>query len=237
MPASKPTIAQHYTSAIESLCHIVEAHFYGGRVEAALRVLGYGERTAAEPEVRPRDRAELLIRSGRMLTYWGSFATNQYDAPIGMLRQAEEIARELDEGPLLADALAELGRVFYQRTLAANMGSFDDAAAYFEQARTLREAAGDQRGLAESLFQEGLIAERRQRFDEALARFEQARALAERHSFRETLAEALRHLGFARLRADDLARARELYERAYASAKEMDFARGVAICETKLARP
>jgi tetratricopeptide (TPR) repeat protein len=64
----------------------------------------------------------------------------------------------------------------------------------------LRETAHDQRGICESLFHVGLIAERKRQYDDALRAFDTVYTTAKHHHYHGAVAEAARHLGFAHMR-------------------------------------
>jgi len=207
MPQPDETIADDYATALGALGRVAEAHFAAGRLDEALELLAHAEGIAMAPQVRPHDRATLLIQVGEIMTARSSFFTNEYEATLATLRCAEQIARATDDRLLFAHALDALGRGYYQRTLTTEQGSFDEALPCFQQALALREAAGDWSGICESMFHVGLVAERQQRYDEALAVFQTAHALAKQHGYRSGLKDTLRHIGFNHMRAGNWAAA------------------------------
>jgi tetratricopeptide (TPR) repeat protein len=221
VPSFSEIVATQYSAALSALGRVAEAYFTAGHLDEAVALLDHVQQIAAASEVRPEDRAALLIQAGETLTYRGSFCTNQYDAAFAILQRAEQAARATDDQLLLAHALDARGRGYYQRTLTTEQGSFDQALSYFQQALALRKAAGDGLGLCESLFHVGLVAERQQRYDEALAAFQMVRVLAEQHGYRGVLKDALRHIGFSHLRAGDLVAALGCFHESLAIIEEL----------------
>jgi hypothetical protein len=69
MLQSNETIADAYATAPGALGRVAELHFARGCLNEALELLEHAERIAA-PEVRPRDRATLLIQAGEIMTSW-----------------------------------------------------------------------------------------------------------------------------------------------------------------------
>jgi tetratricopeptide (TPR) repeat protein len=91
---------------------------------------------------------------------------------------------------------------------------FERPLSYFQHALMLRETAQDQRGICESLFHIGLIAERKRHYDDALRALNTVYTTAKHHHYQDTVAEAARHLGFAHLRAGAFDQALDCFQEA-----------------------
>lgn len=95
--------------------------------------------------------------------------------------------------------------------------------ARFQANLVRREALGDTRGAAESLFHIGLMHERLREGDHATAAYERAYALATERGHKQELSYAARHLGFACFVRGDLDAALRYFEESLALRQEVSY--------------
>ncbi len=205
---------EQYTVVLNGLCRIAESYFYAGRIDDSVHVLTAGEQLADGSDVQPRDLAALLICSGYIHAWRGSLITGEYDIPFAILNRAVQVAKATRDEKLLARALDTLGVTCYNHAMTLADADFDTALSHFQQALTLRETAHDQRGICESLFNIGLVAERKRQYDEALTAFTTVYSTAKQQNYKSEMAGAARHLGFAHIRAGNLDQALDCFQEA-----------------------
>ncbi len=160
---------------------------------------------------------------------------------------ALRLAADLGDFWLVAAHYTE-GRGWLERALAAGVGAEADraraltaagslarmhgdgpaATAWLEQALTLQEALGDERGAMQSLMLLGHVAVRRGDLTAAGRRFGAARDRAEAIGDRATLASALGNLGIVADEQGDFALAAERYAAALALFRELGDVRRIA---------
>jgi predicted ATPase len=112
--------------------------------------------------------------------------------------------------------------------LAYEQADLEEASARLEEAIAHYRAAGDERGVAETLNHIGWVMFFAGELDRASALTEEALALHERRGDTRGVALSLTNLGGVALQVGDLGRALALYERALALRRELNDPRGVA---------
>lgn len=206
--------AEQYTAVLKGLSTIAESYFYDGRVDDAVHILTCAQQLANAADVLPHDLAALLICAGYIYSWRGSLITGQYDVPLSILHRAEQVARATQDQLLIARTLDTLGGAYYNQAVTLAEADFERPLSYFQHALMLRETAHDQRGICESLFHVGLVAERKQQYDDALRAFDTVYTTAKYHHYHGAVAEAARHLGFAHTRAGNLDQALRYFQEA-----------------------
>jgi tetratricopeptide (TPR) repeat protein len=144
------------------------------------------------------------------------------------------VLAELEKSPagqrepvLRAAALLQKGRVYYWRKLIQNEGEWERCSALFRESLALREAHGDTRGQAESLFYLGLVHQFQDGFETARPYFERSLARAREAGDALQQSFALRHLGFAAEESGRLDEALEHHREALALREQVGFRWGV----------
>lgn len=150
--SSTISLSDHYATAIRSLCTIAESHYYAGNTTEALRVLQVGRSLVEAKEVRPQDRIEMLLRSGKILIDNSFFSSSRLDEVISTVLQAQELAESEHDEQSIITALSLLGQAHYYKQLRTGEGNFDEARAYLQQALELYEALQDTRDISEAVF-------------------------------------------------------------------------------------
>src|SRR5262249_2990851 len=148
-------IAEQYTALTQAICDISESYYYLGRLADALRLLEAGLHIVEAPEMRPRDRARLLLQYGELLTTQMFLANGDFDTTMAMLARAQQLAVDEQDQQLLGHALNLIGQATYFNTLNTDGSDWDTPLAYLERAVEQHEVAGDTRGLSDSLFHIG----------------------------------------------------------------------------------
>jgi tetratricopeptide (TPR) repeat protein len=135
----------------------------------------------------------------------------------------------------LGVALNRIGQAHYFRSLNSGDQDWDTPQAYFQQALDHSQAAGDTRGASESLFQLGLMHERKGQHDTASAYYQQVIELADQHDYKREKSYATRHLAGIFHGRGELDQALAHFERARALAQALGFQRGLAAAEAEIA--
>jgi tetratricopeptide (TPR) repeat protein len=200
-----------------------EAARRAGRLDEAIRVLDGSERLA----VSPGDRLRVRLQRARCVYYRSSLAGAPHHAVIEELKAIAAEAPAVGGERFLADAKDQLGLAIYARDFRATDQA--EARALFEQGLSLRRAAGDRRGIAESLFHVALTWENKK--DPAPDEKARSRALhaeslaiAEAGGFDTEAAYAVRHLAGHKQDAGDLDGALAGFERSLALRERTGYA-------------
>jgi tetratricopeptide (TPR) repeat protein len=209
-----PARAEQYAAILKSLATLAESYFYDGKIDDAVQVLTYAQQLAEAADVLPHHRAALLLCAGFIYSWRGSLITGHYDEALITLHRAEQLAQTTHDQLLLAYALDRLGSAYYKQAVTLAETDFERPLSYFQHALRLRETAHDQRGICESLFHVGLIAERKRQYDAALRTFDAVYTTAKHHHYHDTVAEAARHRGFAHIRAGTFDQALDCFQEA-----------------------
>ena len=174
---SQKALPEQLRTLLLTLGKIAQSYFMLGHLEQALQLFQIGMQLLHVPEVTQRDQARLLLHYGNMLTVKTLFENAPIEEALSVLEQAKQLATKLDDEQLIADALDGIGYAHY--IIASNKREGDPHVlrAYFQEALERRKVLHDERGVSESLFHLGLIAE-------PLGQMEVARS-----------SDALRHLG------------------------------------------
>lgn len=214
------TITNYYTTLLQALCDLAEAYYCLGRLEDASHVLSNGMSFLEGFEVAPYDVVKVLLSSGKILVARNFHLLSDYELTAPTLLRAKELAESLKDERSIADALELLGEASYYKKLWTDEGAYETALAYVQQALERREILADYRGMSESWFFVGIIAERQHRPDQALDSYAKALHIAEHYGYKLEKAETLRHIAGIALERNDLEQA-EQYEEAYRLAEEM----------------
>jgi hypothetical protein len=186
-----------------------------GRLDECLAAV----RTDGPSNASAADRVRLRLQRARCTYYRSSLAGTSHDAVIADLQRIVDEAAATRDASLRADAEDQLGIALYGRDFRST--GQEDARALFERALQARRAAGDQRGVAESLFHVALTWENKKdptAEDKAKARalHEESLAAAEAGGFDVEASYAVRHLAGHKQDAGDLDGALAGFERSLA---------------------
>lgn len=177
---------------VSELCARAEALHRSGRLDDARAVfseLGLAM-SAPDPE-----RLRILLAQGKLLTDQVFHAGRGYDEAMGTLEAARALAEALGDHLASATALDLLGMADYYRVLQAGGTDYGTSLERFRATLAQREALGDTRGVAESLFHIGLVHERLEQYADALDRYRRAYTLARENGHLIEQSYAARHLG------------------------------------------
>ncbi|QRN95244.1 tetratricopeptide repeat protein [Archangium violaceum] len=165
---------------------------------------------------------------------WGSVLVELGRKDREVRARALAILTALEEGPagqrdpvLRGAALLHKGRVYYWRKLIQNEGEWDHCLSLFRESLALREAHGDTKGVAESLFYVGLVHQWREGFEAARPFFERSLERAREAGDALQQSFSLRHLAFADEEAGRLEQALEQHRRALSLREEVGYRWGV----------
>jgi tetratricopeptide (TPR) repeat protein len=214
--ADSASIAAQYTTLIQSLCDIAESYYYLGRLEDALSLLDAGIQITGQHEVPPGDRALLLLQRGKLRATAIFLADGDLDSTLADLAQARQIAEEIDDRRLLGSALNLIGQAYYFAILNSGGQDWDAPRTYFQQALAQQDQSGDSAGACDSIFQLGLLHERKAEYDQAAEHYRRALDLTAKHGHKRERSYAARHLGFIYHHQGDLEQARRLFEESLA---------------------
>src|SRR5581483_7321341 len=104
-----------------------------------------------------QDQIKLLLHNGNMLTAKTQFENAPVEEALSMLEQAKQLATELHDEQLIADALNAIGFAHYVAANNRQEGDPHMIRACFQDALERRRTLHDERGVSESLFHLGLI--------------------------------------------------------------------------------
>ena len=202
------------SAPVTALVERSEAARRAGRVDEAIRVLDGAVRRDS-----PNDRLRVRLQRARCVYYRSSLAGTPHDPVIEELKAIAAEAPMVGGERLLADAKDQLGLAIYARDFRATDQA--EARALFEQGLSLRRAAGDRRGLAESLFHVALTWENKKEptpDEKARSRalHQESLGIAEAGAFDTEAAYAVRHLAGHKQDAGDLDGALAGFERSLA---------------------
>jgi tetratricopeptide (TPR) repeat protein len=209
-------IAAQYSTLLRSLCDIAESYYYLGRLDDALNLLDAGIQIAEQREALPGDRALLLLQRGKLGATKIFLANNSLEATLADLAWAQQIAEEIDDHRLLGSALNLIGQAHYFNILSSGGQDWDAPRTYFQQALAEQEAIYDTAGACDSIFQLGLLHERKAEYDLAADHYRRVLDLTAQHDHRRERSYAARHLGFIYHGQGDLEQARRLFEESLA---------------------
>jgi len=221
------TITNHYTTLLQALCDLAEAYYRLGRLEDASHVLSTGMPFLEGSEVAPHDVVKVLLSSGKILVARNFQLLSDYELTLPTLVRAKELAESITDERSVADALELLGEATYYKKLWTNEGAYETALAYFQQALERREMLADYRGMSESWFFIGIIAERQQQPDQALDSYAKALQIAEHYGYKLEKAETLRHIAGIALERNDLEKAEQYFAESLALREERGFKIGL----------
>ena len=192
---SQKALPEQLRTLLITLEKIAQSYFMLGHLEQALQLFQVGMQLIHAPEVTQRDQARLLLHYGNMLTIKTLFENAPVEEAVSVLEQAKQLATKLDDEQLIADALDGIGYAHY--IIASNKREGDPHVlrAYFQEALERRRGLHDERGVSESLFHLGLIAEPLDQIEVARSSYTQALQIAQQQGYPAEASDALRHLG------------------------------------------
>ncbi|MCC6790689.1 MAG: tetratricopeptide repeat protein, partial [Thermomicrobiales bacterium] len=165
------------------------------------------------------DAAAALAVAGALWRFW--YGRGRYHEGIAALERALAVPGEA-AATLRANALNGLGAHY------AAVGRASEGIATYEAAISLWEAAGDQRGLASTLSNRGLLLSETGRYAEAIAAFERSYALISGLGDQWRAAAVLDNIGFTLTPMGEHARAVEYHSRALTARRAAGDAGGIA---------
>jgi tetratricopeptide (TPR) repeat protein len=216
--AGAPAPAQSF----EQLLARSAAAYAAGNLAAALDVLDLAP-PAGTDSITVVDQVRLLTQRGKILTGQAFLTGVDLEPAITVLLNAVQLARTTASASAIADALSELGAAYFYRCLADDRADYAEAASVFNQALALYKQTSNFCGLALTLFQIGMIAERRDDQTQALVQYQKAHTIAEQYQCTFALAAIERHLGFHYARIGDKAAALACLQRSLALYDQIGF--------------
>ncbi len=194
--SSQEGLAEQFRELLLSFEKCAHSYFMLGQLEQALQLFQIGLQMIRLPEVTQRDKARFLLRYGNMLTVKTNFENAPVEEAVAVLEQVKQLATELNDAHLFADALNGIG--FARYVVASNKREGDPQMLLttFQEALERRRVLHDDRGVSESLFHVGLIYEVLGQKEVARSSYMQALQIARTLGYPREASEALRHLGF-----------------------------------------
>src|SRR5262249_1473762 len=138
------------------------------------------------------------------------------DSTLADLARAQQIAEDIHDRRLLGSALNLIGQAHYFNILNSGGQNWEVLQPYFQQALALQEESGDTAGACDSIFQLGLLHERKAEYDLAAEHYRRVLDLADQHGHKRERSYAARHLGFILQRQGDLEQAWRYFEESLA---------------------
>lgn len=146
----------------------------------------------------------------------------EYPHVVDYAQQALTIARQIDDQPLLAQALRVCGD-------AANIqGNLEEAQRYYEQGLVLYQAIGDQKGMAILFEMLGVLALSRRESAAAQNYLEQSLVFYRITGYQAGLASCLNNLGYLAIRSGDYSAARDHLEQSLALQRMLGNKEGIS---------
>jgi tetratricopeptide (TPR) repeat protein len=176
----------------------------------------------------PKWRARLAAVRGGLLIVQARRKDGQWDRAIAELDAAVEQARAAGDAEATGTALDKLGLALHHRTLFSGKGDYLRAEQVLQEALRVRTAAHNQRGMAETLFHQGLCAEHAGQPARATEIYRRQLALAERIKDHGAVSNAHRHLGSLQVEAKAWPAALHHYRLALAATRRANDQLGLA---------
>jgi tetratricopeptide (TPR) repeat protein len=230
--------SETFVQAVSRLCARAEALHCAGRLDDAAASFAALDLTdgATEPA-----RLRISLAQGKLFTDRVFHANRGYDAAVATLEASRALADQLGDALSGAIAMDLMGFADYYCVMQAGGTDYGTAVDQFETALARREALGDSRGVAESLFHIGLVHERLENYDQAQDFYRRAYALARERGHLLEQSYASRHLGGAAQAMGDLDAALAFFGESLALRQEVGYTlllplAHIALGETLLAR-
>lgn len=227
--ALTPTLARAQTAAappadsLAALLRAAEAHHYRGALADAHAALTLAESVARRPQPAPSRLARVWTARANVWISQTTATNTGYAEADSAAARALELAERSEEPRLIADAADVAGRVLYSRRINLAEGDYERPLSHFKRALELRRAAGDARGVLESMFRVGLIHERKDESAQAIAIYEAAMRLAGA-GYPLERSNLARHLAYQHQGRGDLDRALELFTQSLELREQAGFA-------------
>lgn len=221
---SSPTLVPTaYEQLADSAIQIAEGHSLAGRLDDAANLIASLLPLAGSDE-------EGHVAAARLTAQLGLIRKDQrdYDSAVRLLVQARELAEAIGDRRTTAIAVNGLGLVEYSKILLSGRTDFGAATGLFNTALALRRELGDDRGVAESLFDLGLAAQMSAQDGRARELFQQSYEISTRLCDRLLMSYALRHLAYLLEAEGKIDEAILLHERTLALREQVGFKRGIA---------
>lgn len=193
---SQEELSEQLRTLFLSLEKTAQSYLLLGQMKQALQLLEIGMQLMQLPGVTPREQARLKLSYGNILVIKTNFENAPIEDAITVLEEVKQLATELNDAQLLADALNGIGYAHYVTASNKRNGDPHMLLAYFQEALERRRILHDNRGISESLFYVGLISELLDQKGVARISYTQALQIALQQNYPREAFEALRHLGF-----------------------------------------
>ena len=207
---SPQEIATKYDTVLDTLCEIAENHRISGRWEYAVTVLATG--LPLLREVSSCHQATFLTVYGKQLTASVFHSKRTVDEALSVLLRAKQLAEMLNNQALLADALYELGEMYFVRghKTEREETDYDTALVYMQQALDLYETVHDEKNMPRALLGVGRMYQNIGQNEAAQLYIERAIVHAEQQQDNAIQAEATNHLALLIAGVDDIETALQL---------------------------
>ena len=194
---SMDAIAQRYTVLIKTLCEIAESHYFSGRVDDSLALIDKNLYLTDLPDVPLSAQADLLIHYGKLLSNAAFRDGLGLDTAQTALVRAKDMCEAQRDLSRLAAANNWLGFNLYVQQLFSSSGDPTIALGLLNEAYEQRQTNDDMQGMAETLFNIGLIYQNLYEQDEPAEKYyRQGLELAERHNLAFEKSYLVRHLSY-----------------------------------------
>jgi tetratricopeptide (TPR) repeat protein len=216
-------MSEGHGEGAETVAEVVaraEALHRAGRLDDAAALFTASDLTNGATELA---RLRIALAQGKVFTDLVFHANRGYDEAVATLNAARALAARLDDERLAITALDLTGSADYYRVLQAGGRDYGSALEQFKIALARREAFGDTRGVAESLFHVGLIHERLEQYVEALDFYRRSYTLARDRSHLLEQSYAARHLGGRAQETGDLGTALAYFRESLALRQEVGY--------------
>lgn len=219
---SEEDIQNSLRTITNSVLQISEYYYYNSKLDEADKILNLAVEITGQINNK-NYTAELLIQKAKINSI-NSFITNKsYEQSIADLNIAINYCKETNSKKLLGDAYNYLGFALYAQKYNQNLGTYEAALKYLDEAEQIRNDFKDLRGLAETYIYKGIVLERLGNNNSALVLYEKANEISENNNFKLELSYAARHIAFIKSYNKDFHSALELFQKSLNLREEIGY--------------
>ncbi|OGU34813.1 MAG: hypothetical protein A2068_02425 [Ignavibacteria bacterium GWB2_35_6b] len=212
----------HVSNFTETIIQISEYYYYNSQLNDADKILKPAIEITEQTGGK-KYSAELLIQKAKINSINSFITNNSYEQSINDLNTAINYCKETNSTKLLGDAYNYLGFALYAQKYNQNLGTYEEALKYLNEAEQIRDEYKDLRGLAETYIYKGIVLERLGNNNEALELYSKANEICENNNFKLEQSYATRHIAFIKSYNKDFESALELFRKSLNLREEIGY--------------
>lgn len=206
----------------ENMLQISEYYYYNSQLNDADKILESAVKITNQIDSKFYS-AQLLIQKAKINSINSFITNNSYEQSINELNTVINFCKELNYIKLLGDAYNYLGFTLYAQKYNHNIGSYEEALKYLNDAKKIRNDFYDLRGLTETYIYKGIVIERLGDNDSALSLYNKANEISKSNNFKLEQSYAARHIAFIKSYNRDYKSALELFQKSLILREEIGY--------------